>query len=100
MTVYVVNKNQQPCLATLSEAEACDVFEKLVRSGSFRQAAVHIVSIANSLKRFCWRRTKLTNPRRLSRRSAPKAWQTAKIPLQLIGTSGRSAVLSLNEVRH
>ena len=51
MTVYVVTRNRQPCLATLSETEACDLYEKLVHSGCFRQAAVHIVQIAESRKR-------------------------------------------------
>ena len=39
MRVYVVTKDERPCLATLDEREARATFEQIVRSGRYRQAA-------------------------------------------------------------
>ena len=43
MNVYIVTKNEQPCLTTLDEREACALYEDLLHSGRYRQAAVLFV---------------------------------------------------------
>ena len=43
MSTYIVSKNHKPYLTTHSEEEACTLFDNLVYSGYYRQAAVHVL---------------------------------------------------------
>lgn len=50
MPIYLVTKNDRPCLATFSEQEAQQMFESTVQSGRYRQVAVVMVPSSTSLR--------------------------------------------------
>ena len=44
MQVYIVTTDDRPCGVTLDEREACSMYNRILRSGRHRQAAVHVVA--------------------------------------------------------
>ena len=43
MYVYVVTTDDRPCSVTLDEREACAMYDRILKSGLHRRAAVHTV---------------------------------------------------------
>ena len=44
MQVYIVTTDDRPCGITLDKCEACSMYDRILRSGRHRRAAVHAIA--------------------------------------------------------